>query len=184
VCTLAGIGLATAIESVRLPARRTKWAVAVAGLFAVVGLGGMALTVAYPYRQPGFRWMRATMADIHRRVPPAEPVVVCGEVDAVFAWYWAMDGERVTWTRLPAVDRAGGRVWGFHNGPGAEQACERLAADLNRQAPGWRLTGRLPYSYAAQNGRDRSHECALFCFERSGDPHAGTTPPAEWARGQ
>ena len=90
----------------------------------------------------------------------------------MFAWYWTVEGDRVAWDGQPPPT-ADGRVWGFYFafgsdlGPQADVACARLGETLNRQAPGWRLTGRVPYTYEPRARKERPRRCELFCFERT-----------------
>jgi hypothetical protein len=96
---------------------------------------------------------------------------MCGDsdsLDCVFVWYWLTEGNRVTWNyRLPAADRAGAQLWGFHQGPGADAACKRLAQALAGQDATWHLVKRVPYHYEPRRNKEMPQDCELFCFART-----------------
>lgn len=169
ICILAGLGLWSLVAAIsRRAVSRAKWTLAVAGLFALIGLGGLLRDVAQPYRDPGFVWMRDTMEDMRKLAPAPEHVVVCGgrhETEVVFEWYWASEGERVSWDyEIPPAALTTDRLWGFHYGPVGDGACERLTTELHRQNPAWRLVKRFPYEYRPRKGQPVS--CELFGFAR------------------
>jgi hypothetical protein len=172
ICILAGLGLAALIDRVgRRPGRHLAWAAAAAGLFALVGLGGLVRDLVYPYRDPGCAWMRAAMDEMREQVTGGAPVVVCGSpwnVECVFVWYWLNEGDRVSWNYQPsATALAGDRLWGFHQGPGADAACRRLSQELLRRNPAWQLVKRVPYTYQVPDRSEAPQRCELFCFVRS-----------------
>jgi Dolichyl-phosphate-mannose-protein mannosyltransferase len=178
ICIFAGLGLAALIDRTsRLAARRAAGTLAFVGLFALVGLAGLTLDIVRPYHDPGCAWMRRTMSEMRRQVPVTDPVVVCGEprgVEAVFVWYWLNEGGRVSWNyELPPATPEGGQLWGFHNGPGGDGACQRLGRELRRCDPAWRLVKRVPYTHQPQDAKDAPQQCELFCFARSGSRAAG-----------
>jgi hypothetical protein len=174
-CILAGVGWAALIRrTVKAPGRRLRCAVAGAGLFALVGAGGIARDLLYPYHDQGCAWMRAAMADMRRQVATGGPVVVCGtplNVECVYAWYWLTDGEPVNWDWKPsAAALAGDEIWGFYHGDGPDAACQRLHGELLRHDPGWRVVKRVPYSYRSPDPTEPLQQCELFCFGRSRQP--------------
>jgi hypothetical protein len=183
-CVLAGVGLAALIDrTARRTGRPLRWAVAGAAFFALVGLGGIARDLLCPYHDQGCAWMRATMADMRRRVAPREPVVVCGtplNVECVYAWYWLTEGDRVSWDWKPsAAALAGERVWGFYHGGDPEAACRRLHGELLRHNPEWRLVQRVPYSFRSPDPTEPLQQCELFCFARGNAERGGSEDDAE-----
>jgi hypothetical protein len=172
ICLLAGLGLANLIEKDwRCPARQLKWVVACTGLFVIVGLAGVLRDYLFPYRDAGYVWMRDTMSEMRALIPTGDPVVICGgpqETEAVFVWYWLSQGGRVTWEyQLPARHECP-RLWGFHQGPAADEACRRLTDIVQRQDPKRLLVARLPFDYEARNHHAVSQHCELFCFKVDG----------------
>jgi hypothetical protein len=171
LCLLAGLGLAALLRRAkRWPASHVRWTF-VAVLFACIGLGGLLRDVVHPYSSPGCAWMRDAMHAMRAEVPPGERVVMCGNsqsLECVFVWYWLTEGDRVTWNyQLPAADPAGRQLWGFHQGAGADAACQQLAQTLVRQDAAWHLVKRVPYTFQPRNRKELPQHCELFCFARS-----------------
>jgi hypothetical protein len=170
-CLTAGLGVAALINRAsRRAGRRAAWTAAVAGLFALLGVGGLLTDVVHPYREARYVWSRATMKQMHNEIPAADPVVICGKplgVDAIFTWYWLNEGDRVSWNfQVPAEAQAGGQVWGFYCGDRADAACRRLTRELSRRDPSWKLVKRIPYSFQPQTRKEEPQGCELFCFAR------------------
>jgi hypothetical protein len=177
ICISAGLGLSALLERIRRPlARRVRGPVAIAILFALVGLGGLVRDVARPYRDQGCVWMRSTMKAIREQVLSSDRIVICGTPDTlecVFTWYWVNEGARVTWnSQLPPLGQSGARIWGFHWGREAESSCRQMTEALRRQDSAWQLARRLPYSYQSPKPKDLPQSCELFCFERAPDQNA------------
>jgi hypothetical protein len=175
ICIFAGLGVAAVLQRANWPAaRRVRWTVALTVLFALIGLGGMVRDVMHPYRDLGCAWMRCTMKAMRDQVPDTDPVVICDppqSMEAVFTWYWLNEGQRVSWDyQVPAEARSAERIWGFHSGPGADVACQRLTNELRRRDPAWLLVKRFPY-VEQLNGAAGPESCELFfCARVSGGP--------------
>jgi len=170
LCILAGLGLAALLTRVNsASAPRVRWAMAAVALFVCAGLGGLGRDLVRPYYSPGCAWMRTTMKEMQEQVPAADRVVVCGQSDqleCVFVWYWLNEGKRVSWNyEIPPTNLAG-HVWGFHQGAGADAACQRLAAELGRRDSAWHLVKRMPYTYEPRSRKEMPQACELFCFAR------------------
>ena len=166
ICVLAGLGLAAAIARAR-PALGTKWSYAAVGLFACIGVGGLVRDVRCPYYSPGADWMRTTVKEMRSQVHEGDPVIVCGDsgdFEIVLVWYWLNEGTRVTWNYELPQSLAAGQVWGYHQGAGADLACQRLEDELARQDPAWRLVKRTPYVYEPKRRKEAPQRCELFHF--------------------
>jgi hypothetical protein len=168
-CILAGLGLARLIE--KAPRALTKLVLSTTALFFAVGLVGVSLDLIYPYRLACFAWMRDTMKEIRAQIPGTDTVVVCGDpkrVEAVFVWYWLQDGSRVAWNgEPPPAARCSKELWGFHEGPGADAACEQLREKLRGWDAGWNLVRRVVFTYRPRTRRETPERCELFLFARS-----------------
>jgi hypothetical protein len=171
LCILAGLGLAALLARVSpLPQRRAQWTLAVTFLLACIGVGGLLRDVVHPYYSPGCAWIRDVMKEIRAEVPVSDPVVVCGNsnsLECIFVWNWLNEGERVRWNyQLPPATGTCERVWGFHQGWGADAACQRLYDELRRQDSSWYLVQRIPYTYEPRSRKEMRQWCELFCFAR------------------
>jgi hypothetical protein len=115
--------------------------------------------------------MRDTMKEIRAHVPSSDPVVVCGDtkrVEPVFVWYWLQERHRVGWNGdIPAAALGGNRLWGFHEGLGADTSCEQLEQKLRKQGCGWKLIRRMQFTYRPRTRRETPERCELFLFARS-----------------
>ncbi len=171
-CLLAGLGVASAIDRAeKRSATGRRWALVAVGVFALVGVGGMARDVMNPYREPGYEWMRATMAAIRAEVPAGDPVVVTGDrplLDVVFVWYWENEGDRVSWNGRPSDDALkGNRLWAFHYGPAADLHRQLLGEELARDDAGWRLVKTTTFDYRPARSKERPLTCELCYYERT-----------------
>jgi hypothetical protein len=176
ICMLAGLGVAALVERARwTEIRRQRCTVAIAALFALIGLGGLVRDVARPYRDLSCVWTRATMWEILATVPADDPVVIStppADTSCLFAWYWLNEGRRVAWDfQLPPAIASGQRVWGFHYGAGADVACQRFAEELRRQDPAWQIQQRISYVSPTRAG-EAPERCEIFRGERSLNPVA------------
>ncbi len=171
VCLLAGVGLAALIERARDAGR---WTLIAAGVFALIGVGGMTLDVMYPYRDAYWAWVRSSLDEMTAMADA--PVVVCRDkedVEIVFRWRWEQRGGVAGWDyAVPAG--CGDRLWGAYHGVDPDGACRRLEGELRRRDPRWRLTRRESWTFPARR-KDPTWHCGMFCFERSGPPDRALT---------
>ncbi|MBY0232645.1 MAG: glycosyltransferase family 39 protein [Gemmataceae bacterium] len=171
ICLLAGLGTAS------LVARSGRWTLGVAGLFALIGLGGLARDALRPYRSPGDLWSREVYG-LMGRLTEGAPVVVCGprnNNEPVFVWHWSANGSGATFDyELPQGDD--GLVWGACFGEGADAACERLGSDLARRDPRWRLAERQTWRHVPTERKDEPLRADLFRFVKDGGAGMAARP--------
>jgi hypothetical protein len=172
LCLLAGLGLAQFLTRMcQQPARRDRAIIVATFVFTICGLANIARDLIRPHYVPGCRWMRTVMSEIKHEMPAGAPIVVCGtpqRIECTFAWYWLNEGERVSWDyQLPPIALARGKLWVFHEGPGADVACKRVELELLQRDPTWRLVKRIPYVYKPQQRKESPGRCELLSFERS-----------------
>jgi hypothetical protein len=176
ICILAGMGLAVVVSRLAQRSDRpARWAYAASGCFALIGVAGIVRDFVHPYRDEGCEWVRTTMRQIRDELSPDDRLVVCQPaemMDIVFVWYLLNQGDRVDWAdcRPSASSQAADRLWGFHFGPGADAASERMAEELLRRDGSWRLARRFTYDYPSRDPRAFPQVCDLVCFVRTGSP--------------
>ena len=173
VCILAGLGSAFLIHRFAgTSIRQRRWVVGAVCLFALVGVGGAAIDIAFPYRAPAFAFMRSTWAAIRAEVAPSDAVVVdmpISGLEPVFAWHLLVEHPRTSWYgELPSDLRSGDRVWGFSGGSVPDSAA-LLGEKLRRRDPSWRLVKRIPFTHEKQNRKDIAQWFELVCYERGSE---------------
>ena len=163
------------------PATRGRLAFGAAGLFALVGLGGLARDVLRPIKNAESAWARSTMDAIRHELPPDSPVVLCSGLpveasadpdqqdptEHLFGWYWLTAANRPSWDhRIPEAALEAGEVYVFHRGERPEASLWRIVEALAQQAPGWRLVRQTPFAFVRQRPGCPIEPCSLSCFRR------------------
>jgi hypothetical protein len=165
-CLLAGLGVAVLIQ--RRVDFRARWkaTLAVAGLLALVGAGGMVRDFLMPGRDDG-QWAQQVVADLSARAG-RDPVVVAQAPEKVYsAFYWQLGSlrEQVSW--LPQVNwQATGRncssLWIFSYGGPYDREETRLETLLARSGRPWRCAGRTESLLACRTMSEGIKHCRVY----------------------
>jgi hypothetical protein len=165
-CLLAGLGVAVLIQ--RRGDDRARWraTLAVCGVLALIGAGGMVRNFLRPGREDGL-WARQVAGDLLTRARH-DPILVAqtsGEVNPVFRWQLGRLGEQVSWQ--PDVDwRQAGReyasLWVFScGGPYADEQA-RLQRQLDGSGRAWRCAERNESLVLHRQANEGIEHCRVY----------------------
>jgi 4-amino-4-deoxy-L-arabinose transferase-like glycosyltransferase len=165
-CLLAGLGASILIQRQDHPSVRWKATLAVCGLLALIGAGGMARDFLRPGREDGL-WARQVAADLIARAR-SDPVLVVqapDKVNPVFHWQLGRLSEQVSW--LPDIDwsRAGlegSSLWVFSYGGSYADEQSRLQRLLEQSGRSWRCAERKESLVVYRRASEGVEHCRIY----------------------
>jgi hypothetical protein len=167
ICFLAGAGAAVCLAGVtRWIGNEWRWALVACGIFAAIGLVGMARDWSRPYKTDGDRMVRQIVNEIAQKAEPNDQIVVLDVAAYIcppFEWYLRRQGDRVQWNG--EVDwerlRQGGEIWGlsFSRDGSARAAFEKRLIQSERPML---LVEHQTHDLQLGQGEETLEHCEVF----------------------